>query len=122
MNTSRNRKILLWTLRLIAAIVLLQTLRFKFTAASESVYIFSTLGIEPWGRIGTGVVELIASLLILWPCTSAWGALLSAGVLAGAIFSHLTILEINVQLSENYLYFTKAIINLTLYKSTYIAR
>src|SRR3954469_10015603 len=86
-----------WTsraLRLIVAVILLQTLFFKFTGAKESVYIFSTLGIEPWGRIGSGVVELIASVLILMPPTVAWGALLSLGVISAAILSHLTKLGI----------------------------
>jgi hypothetical protein len=83
-----------WGLRLIAAVILLQTLFFKFTGAKESVYIFSTLGLEPWGRIGSGVVELIASVLILVPATVPYGALLSLGVIGGAIVSHLTKLGI----------------------------
>ena len=66
-----------WLLRLVAAVILLQTLFFKFTGAPESVYIFSTLGAEPWGRIGSGIVELIASVLLLTPRTVAFGAALS---------------------------------------------
>ncbi len=81
-------------LRLIAAAILLQTLFFKFTGARESVYIFSTLGMEPWGRIGTGVVELIASVLLLVPATVPLGALTALGVISGAIFFHLTRLGI----------------------------
>jgi hypothetical protein len=83
-----------WVLRGIAAVILFQTLFFKFTGAKESVYIFSTLGIEPWGRIGTGVAELIASVLLLIPATAAYGAVLSLGVISGAIFFHLTKLGI----------------------------
>ena len=83
------KTIFIWVLRLIAAIILLQTLFFKFTGSEESVYIFSTLGIEPWGRIASGIVELIAALLILIPKTTAFGAVLAAGVMSGAIFSHL---------------------------------
>lgn len=79
-----------WLLRLFAAIIMLQTLYFKFTAAEESVYIFTTLHMEPWGRIGIGVMELIASLLILFPATTVYGALLGAGLMSGAIFFHLT--------------------------------
>ena len=85
-----------WVLRGIAAAILLQTLFFKFSGAKESVYIFSTLGLEPWGRIGSGVVELIASILLLIPATVAWGAALSLGVISGAIFSHLTKLGITL--------------------------
>jgi len=85
-----------WCLRLIAAAILLQTLFFKFTAARESVYIFSTLGIEPWGRILTGVAELIAAALLLWPKTKVYGAALSLAVICGAIAGHLTKLGIRL--------------------------
>lgn len=83
-----------WILRGAAAAILLQTLFFKFTGAKESVYIFSTLGMEPWGRIGSGVAELIASILLLLPSTVVYGALLSLGIISGAILSHLTKLGI----------------------------
>src|SRR5437879_2164268 len=86
-----------WALRLIAAVILLQTLFFKFTAAPESVYIFTKVGAEPWGRLGSGVVELIAAVLILTPRFTWLGSVLAAGVMAGAILSHLTILGIEVQ-------------------------
>jgi uncharacterized membrane protein YphA (DoxX/SURF4 family) len=89
--------ILQWIFRLTAAIILLQTLYFKFSAAEESVYIFSTLGIEPYGRIGSGIVEMIAAVLILIPRTTLLGALLGAGVMIGAIFSHLFVLGIEVK-------------------------
>lgn len=86
-----------WLLQLAVAGILLQTLYFKFTAAPESVYIFSTLGMEPWGRIGSGVAELLAAILLLLPATAALGALVAAGVISGAIFFHLTKLGIVVQ-------------------------
>ncbi len=89
--------IILWIIKLTAVIILLQTLYFKFTAAEESVYIFQTLGIEPLGRIGSGVVELIASILILIPRTTLIGALLGLGTMLGAIFSHIFVLGIEVQ-------------------------
>lgn len=94
---TRSKKILPWLLRVIAALIMIQSLFFKFSAAPESVYIFSSLQIEPWGRIGTGVMELIASVLILMPATTALGALLAMGIMAGAILSHILILGIEVQ-------------------------
>jgi uncharacterized membrane protein YphA (DoxX/SURF4 family) len=97
MTLSTPLNILAWALRAVAAIVMLQTLYFKFTAAHESVYIFSTLGLEPWGRIGIGTLELVASILLLIPKTTSLGALLAAGIMAGALFSHLTKLGIVVQ-------------------------
>jgi putative oxidoreductase len=86
-----------WALQLVVAVILLQTLFFKFTGAAESVYIFSTLGVEPWGRIGSGIVELIAAILLLVPATVTVGAVLALVVIVGAIFSHLTVLGIEVQ-------------------------
>ena len=91
-----------WTLRGIAAIILLQTLFFKFTGAKESVYIFTTLGMEPWGRIGSGVAELIASVFLLLPQTVVFGAILSLGVISGAIFFHLTKLGIALPLVDDH--------------------
>ncbi|MCF0042141.1 DoxX family protein [Dyadobacter fanqingshengii] len=93
----KTQKTWTWLLRLASAGIMLQTLFFKFTAAPESVYIFSSLGMEPWGRILVGVFELIASVLILVPRTTAYGALVGIGVMTGAIFMHLTRLGIEVQ-------------------------
>ena len=87
----------IWIIKLVAVIILLQTLYFKFTAASESVFIFSTLGIEPFGRIGSGIVELIASILILIPRTTLLGAVLGFATMLGAIFSHIFVLGIEIQ-------------------------
>jgi uncharacterized membrane protein YphA (DoxX/SURF4 family) len=89
-------KVLSWILRLIAAGILLQTLYFKFGGAPESVYIFTNLGIEPAGRIGSGIAELIASLLLLVPRTAWVGAGIALGVMAVAILSHLAVLGIEI--------------------------
>ena len=102
MNHSKAFIITSWTLRGIAAVILLQTLFFKFTGAKESIYIFTTLGIEPWGRIGSGVAELIASVLLLFPQTVVFGAVLSLGVISGAIFFHLTKLGIALPLVDDH--------------------
>lgn len=110
--TSRIKNIFYWILRLVAAIIMLQTLFFKFTASPESVYIFSTIGMEPWGRIGVGIQELIASVLLLIPRTTAFGAVLGAGLMAGALFFHVTVLGIEVQ-GDGGLLFTYALVVLT---------
>ncbi len=94
-----------WAARLIAAVILLQTLYFKFTGAPESVYIFTTVGIEPWGRIGVGVMELIASGFLLITSTAWLGAGLALGLMLGAIGMHLTLLGIEVQGDGGYLFF-----------------
>lgn len=92
----KSKKTLSLLLRLVAAGIMLQTLYFKFSAQPESIYIFSRLGIEPWGRIGSGIAELIASVLLLWPSTIVLGALLGAGIMLGAITAHATLLGIEV--------------------------
>ena len=88
-----NKNIVL-ILRVTLAVILLQTLRFKFTAHPDSVYIFTKVGIEPYGRIGIGVLELIAAVLLLIPKTVWAGAILTFGIISGAILMHLTILGI----------------------------
>jgi len=79
-----------WVLRILAALIMLQTLYFKFSGSEESVYIFSQLRMEPWGRIGTGILELIASILILYPKTTFLGSVLAIVLMIGAIGAHLT--------------------------------
>ncbi len=94
---SKKFATLSWVLRIIATIILGQTLFFKFSGAAESRYIFSTLGIEPWGRYASGVAELVAVVLLLIPRTAGLGGLVGLGVISGALVSHLTLLGIEVQ-------------------------
>lgn len=90
-------RVLDWLCRIVAAVILLQTLFFKFSGSAESVYIFTKLGAEPWGRVVSGLVELFAAVLLLFPRTAWAGGLLAAGVMIGAIGSHLTRLGIVVK-------------------------
>ncbi|HEX6846143.1 MAG TPA: DoxX family protein [Chitinophagaceae bacterium] len=101
-----------WVLRIVAALIMLQTLYFKFSGAEESVYIFSQLGMEPWGRIGTGILELIASLLILYPGTTFFGSVMAIGLMLGAIVAHLTKLGISIK-DDGGLLFIYAVLVLT---------
>lgn len=103
------KTIILWICRLVAAIIMLQTLYFKFSAAPESMYIFHKLGLEPYGRIGTGVLELVASALIINPKTTLYGAILALGLMAGAVASHLGPLGIEI-MGDGGTLFTLAII------------
>jgi uncharacterized membrane protein YphA (DoxX/SURF4 family) len=96
-SLTKKQRIASWLCRITAAIILLQTLFFKFTGAPESVYIFTKVGMEPWGRYGSGVAELVAAILLLSPRHCWLGALLALGVMAGAIMSHLTVLGVVVQ-------------------------
>lgn len=93
---SKTQNIIDWIAKLAVAGILLQTLFFKFTGAEESIQLFTQLGAEPWGRYASGIAELIASVLLLLPATTAIGALLALGMMVGAIMSHLTVLGIEV--------------------------
>jgi uncharacterized membrane protein YphA (DoxX/SURF4 family) len=92
----KTKSIISWAAQIVAAIILLQTLWFKFSGAEESIYIFSKLGVEPYGRIGSGIIELIAGILLLTSRFNWLGAFIGLGTMAGAILSHLTILGIDV--------------------------
>ena len=100
-----NKNILL-IIRIIIALILIQTLRYKFTAHPDSVYIFSKIGMEPFGRIGIGVLELISAILILFTRTIWLGSLLTIGLMTGAIFMHLTLIGIEVKNDGGMLFYT----------------
>ena len=107
------RRYLFITLRVIVAVILIQTLRFKFTAHPDSVFIFTQAGLEPIGRIGIGILEAIAAVLLLIPKTVWLGAGLTVGLITGAIFLHLTKIGIEVQGDGGLLFYT-AILTFTL--------
>ncbi len=93
-----------WIARIIAALIMVQTLYFKFTGAEESVYIFTTVGMEPVGRIAIGILELVASVLLIINATAWLGALLGAGLMAGALGMHIMLLGIEVKGDGGYLF------------------
>ena len=103
MKKNKTKNILSWGLRIIAAVIMLQTLFFKFSGAEESIYIFTKIGMEPFGRYLSGGVELIAGIL-LFTRLYAVGAALGVGTISGAIFFHLTSLGIEVQGDGGYLF------------------
>ena len=100
-------------LHIIPALILVQTLYFKYSGTPESVYIFETLGLEPHGRIGSGIAELIAAILLLIPKTAWAGAGLSLGIISGAIIAHLSQLGIEVQGDGGYLFFLAVVVFVT---------
>ena len=115
-------RVVSWILRITAAIILLQTLYFKFTGAPESVYIFSKVHAEPWGRIGSGIMELVASILLLTPRYTWLGSLLAVAATAGAILSHLTLLGIEVQGDKGLLFALAIIVFLASLTNLYLHR
>src|SRR5438552_18876302 len=105
---TKSEWVVSWICRIVAAVILGQTLFFKFTGAEESIYMFTKVGLEPWGRYGSGVAELVAAILLLTPRFAWAGALLALGVISGAIVSHLTVLGI-VVMDDGGLLFTLAV-------------
>lgn len=100
-----SKKIISWIFSVLAALILLQTLFFKFSASPESVAIFSQIGVEPWGRVLTGILELIASILLLVPKTRPFGAITAVGLMAGALGAHIFVIGIESQGDGGYLFF-----------------
>jgi len=109
----KTSKIIRWALRIVPAVILLQTLFFKFTAHPQSVELFEKLNAEPYGRIGIGILELIAGVLLLIPKTTRFGALLSVGLMVGAIGSHLFILGIEVMGDGGFLFILALVVFIT---------
>lgn len=93
-------------LRIVVAVILIQTLRFKFTGHEDSIYIFTKVGLEPVGRIGIGIAELIAGILLLIRKTAWLGALMTIGIIGGAVMMHLTILGIDIKGDGGVLFYT----------------
>lgn len=96
MSTKTSSR-LSWIAQIVAAVILGQTLFFKFAGAPESIYIFERLGVEPWGRYATGIFEFVAVVMLLVPHTAGLGALMAIGLMLGALGSHLTVLGLEVQ-------------------------
>lgn len=103
-DMKKLKTLIYWIVRLLAAIIMVQTLYFKFTGAEESIYIFTQVHMEPWGRIAVGIFELIASVLLIFNATAWIGAVLALGLMGGAIMMHLTVLGIEVQHDGGYLF------------------
>ncbi|QMV14681.1 hypothetical protein [Vibrio spartinae] len=87
------------------AFVFVQSLFFKFTGSPETEYIFGTLGqwsgLDFFGAYGAyiiGVAELIATVL-LFSRFHGFGALMTLGIISGAIFFHL-FTPLGVQMPE----------------------
>jgi len=93
-----------WIAQILAAIILAQTLFFKFTAAPESVALFTKLGVEPFGRYIAGIMELITVILLLIPRKAWIGAILGIATMGGAIMAHLTVLGIESSGDGGYLF------------------
>ncbi len=123
MNT---KNIISWLFRITIAIILIQTLYFKFTANPDSVYIFTQLGVEPYGRIGLGIVELITAILVLYPATKLIGILNAFGIICGAIFSHFLVIGTEIKgdggglLTLAFVVFGSCVVLLFLHKNEFL--
>ena len=93
-----------WALSLFVAIILGQSLVFKFSGSTETAIIFFTIAdwmasvgvpelaastFGSYGGFAVGAIELIAVALIIIPKTRILGALITLAVISSAIFFHL---------------------------------
>ena len=85
--------IALWTLQVLVALVLLAAGSGKLVGSAAMVALFDAIGIGQWFRYVTGSLEVLGALLLIVPGTTAFGAVLLACVLAGAVVTHLTVLH-----------------------------
>ena len=97
---SKAARITAWILQIAVAGIFATAGFAKLSGAPESVGVFETLGVEPWGRYGTGLAEVVAAVFLLVPRAAVFGAMLSLGVITGAIGSHLTKLGIRVAMPD----------------------
>jgi putative oxidoreductase len=118
----KSTLLIFWAARIVAALIMLQTLYFKFTGAEESIYIFTQVGMEPWGRIGVGIMELVASTLIILPATVWLGAVIALGLMGGAIMMHLTLLGIEVKGDGGQLFLYAVIVSVCAIIAFWISR
>lgn len=83
-------------LKITIAVIMIQSLFFKFSGAQESIDLFTKLAgkREAFFRIGIGILELITSIILFVPQKTWLGASLSLGIMSGAVLSHLTILGV----------------------------
>jgi len=89
MKEKRKYRTIEMLLRIVTAIILIQTLHFKFSGHPQAVHIFSTIGMEPWGRYGIGTIELITGILFFLPNYWKIASIITAGLMVGAIGFHL---------------------------------
>ncbi|WP_246052127.1 DoxX family protein [Leptospira idonii] len=119
---TKLQKIIFHISRWVSSLILLATLYFKLSGAEESVFIFSTLGMEPWGRYLSAGVELFAAVFLILPSFVWLGALISLNVIAGAVISHLIFLGVEVMGDRGLLFFLACVVLFSSVYLTYMER
>ena len=92
LSSSTTRKItnvVLWILQIAAAGMFLMVGFLKLSGNAQLVGLFEAIGLGQWFRYLTGTLEVAGAILLLIPRTSGLGALMLAGVMAGAVMTHL---------------------------------
>ena len=84
------KNILIWVLRILVAGLFAFAGFMKLSGQTMMVEEFGVVGLGDWFRIFTGVVEILGAAAVLYPVTTAWGALLLLCVDAGAFIAQVT--------------------------------
>ena len=77
------------SLQIAAAGMFLMVGFLKLSGNAQLVGLFEAIGLGQWFRYMTGTLEVAGAILLLIPRTSGLGALMLAGVMAGAVMTHL---------------------------------
>ncbi len=82
--------IVTWILRVAVAGLFLFAGFMKLSGNPDMVAEFGVVGLGDWFRVFTGLVEIVGALAVLYPVTTAWGALLLLCVDIGAFVAQAT--------------------------------
>jgi uncharacterized membrane protein YphA (DoxX/SURF4 family) len=91
-STGKIMNVVLWVLQIGAAGMFLMAGFFKLSGNEQVVGVFEAIGLGQWFRYLTGALEVGGAILLLIPRTSGLGALMLAGVMVGAVVTHLFII------------------------------
>ncbi len=87
---NNSSKAISWIAQIIAAVIMGQTLFYKFTGHPQTLEIFQEELNMPNGHYIIGALELLACILLILPQSVVYGAILGAGLMTGAIIAHIT--------------------------------
>ena len=90
-STAKISNVVLWVLQIGAAGMFLMVGFLKLSGNAQLVELFAAVGLGQWFRYLTGTLEVAGTFLLLIPRTSGLAALMLAGVMTGAVVTHVFI-------------------------------
>jgi putative oxidoreductase len=93
---SRFKTVGFWVLKIVLAALFVMAGGAKLYGVPAMVETFEHVGLGQWFRYFTGALELFGAALLLWPGTTAFGALVLTVICIGAFFAQLLVLHEDV--------------------------